>query len=108
MKDHHDEMDRTSKNAELNGELSRRKFFKISLTGIAIAGAGGLASCMTRPSATRRGGVTPKFLAGYQNSPNQGRRCAQCTHFLKPDACEIVAGEISPNGWCRYYKARRA
>ncbi|TIN46977.1 MAG: twin-arginine translocation signal domain-containing protein [Mesorhizobium sp.] len=27
--------------------LSRRKFLKVSMTGVAIAGGGGLASCMT-------------------------------------------------------------
>jgi hypothetical protein len=104
----HNEIGDASTRNELNRRLSRRKFFKISLTGVAIAGAGGLASCATGPRGTRGGGITPKFLAAYQNSPNRGRRCAECTHFLEPDACEIVAGEISPNGWCRYYKAQAA
>jgi hypothetical protein len=26
--------------------------------------------------------------------------------FPEPNACEIVADEISPDGWCRFYKAR--
>jgi hypothetical protein len=88
--------------------LSRRKFLKVSMTGVAIAGAGGLASCMTGQPAARGAGTTPKPLALYQDSPNKGRRCDGCTHFLEPNACEIVAGEISPDGWCRFYKPRSA
>src|ERR687898_634287 len=88
--------------------LWRRKFLKVSMTGAAIAGAGGLASCMTGRPAARGAGTTPKPLALYQDSPNKGRRCAGCSHFLEPNACEIVAGEISPDGWCRFYKPRSA
>jgi hypothetical protein len=75
------------------------------MTGAAIAGAGGLASCMTGQPSARGAGTTPKPLALYQDTPNQGRRCAGCTHFLQPNACDIVAGEISPNGWCRFYES---
>jgi hypothetical protein len=49
-------------------------------------------------------GKTTKALALYQNTPNRGERCAGCTHFLKPNGCEIVAGAISPNGWCRFHE----
>ena len=67
------------------------------MTGAAIVGAGGLASCMTGQPAARGAGTTPKPLALYQDVPNKGRRCAGCTHFLEPNACDIVAGEISPD-----------
>jgi hypothetical protein len=88
--------------------LCRRKFLKASMTGAVIVGAGALASCMMSPSGKRGAGTTPKLVAHYQSSPNQGRRCADCIHFLEPNACEIVAGEISPDGWCRFYKPRSA
>jgi hypothetical protein len=52
----------------------------------------------------RPAGTTPKAVALYRDAPNQGRRCAGCTHFIEPNACEIVAGEISPNGWCRFHE----
>jgi hypothetical protein len=83
--------------------LSRRRFLKVSMSGAALAGAGGLPACMSSPTA-RTPGTTPKTVALYQDVPNQGRRCAGCTHFIEPNACEIVAGEISPNGWCRYHE----
>ena len=84
--------------------LSRRNFLKVSMTGAAIAGTGGLTSCMTSPYGKRAAGTTPKTVALYQDFPNQGRRCGGCTHFLEPNACEIVAGEINPDGWCRFHE----
>ena len=49
----------------------------------------------------------PKEQAGYQNSPRGDERCGNCAHFLPPNACRLVAGEISPQGWCRLWAAPR-
>lgn len=93
-----------------NQKLSRRRLLKVTIAGAFAASTGVLTSCMTSPpSPTARGaGTTPKREARYQDSPNRGRRCGGCTHFLEPNACEIVAGEISPNGWCRFHEPRPA
>ncbi|WP_394890845.1 high-potential iron-sulfur protein [Mesorhizobium sp. AaZ16] len=88
--------------AASNRVLSRRSFLRVSVAGAAIASAGGLSACMSRPMAA---GKTSKAEAAYQDTPNRGQRCAGCTHFQKPNGCEIVTGEISPNGWCRFYEA---
>jgi hypothetical protein len=29
--------------------------------------------------------------------------CAVCTFFVKPRGCKVVAGDISPDGWCRFF-----
>ena len=42
----------------------------------------------------------------YQDRPKGGKQCSKCRHFLPPDACTGVAGEISPNGWCIRYIAK--
>jgi hypothetical protein len=48
----------------------------------------------------------------YQNKPNGGKKCSGCRFFLKgktPTAagtCTIVAGNISPNGWCDAYSPK--
>ena len=97
MKKVHDERANSSRS------LSRRKFLKVSATSAAIVGAGALSGCMYG-SSMGAPGTTSKTQAHYQESPNHGRRCAGCTHFLKPNGCEIVAGEISPNGWCRFHR----
>ena len=37
----------------------------------------------------------------YQDKPGPGgQKCAGCRFFRKPNACTIVKGKISPNGWC--------
>ncbi|MHA6831837.1 high-potential iron-sulfur protein [Ralstonia pseudosolanacearum] len=49
----------------------------------------------------------------YQDSPKDGRRCADCTAF-KPGAdaasdtgtCKVVGGPVSPNGWCMAFSPR--
>jgi hypothetical protein len=41
--------------------------------------------------------------AEYQDRPKNGLTCAACSLFRKPRSCEVVAGDISPEGWCRYF-----
>jgi hypothetical protein len=43
--------------------------------------------------------------AHYQPTPNEGHACAGCYAFLAPNQCKFLAGEISPSGWCRLWKA---
>lgn len=89
-------------------KLSRRRFLKVSMIGAAVGGSGALSACMYTPAGTKTVGTEPKSVALYQDSPNDGRRCAGCTHFWEPNACEIVAGEISPDGWCRHHEPKPA
>ncbi|TIL67219.1 MAG: twin-arginine translocation signal domain-containing protein, partial [Mesorhizobium sp.] len=46
-----------SAQGEPSQALSRRNFLRVSITGAAIAGAGGLASCMTGQPTTRGAGT---------------------------------------------------
>jgi hypothetical protein len=39
----------------------------------------------------------------YQDRPKNGLSCAACTLFRPPAACAVVAGPISPHGWCRFF-----
>ena len=32
--------------------------------------------------------------------------CGICTHFRAPHGCKVVAGEISPQGWCKLFQHR--
>ena len=48
----------------------------------------------------------------YQSTPNNGKKCSQCTFYIpgsSPKAngtCKIVDGSISPNGWCTAFSAK--
>ncbi len=45
----------------------------------------------------------------YQDHPNHGDKCAGCKLFIPGKTaksmgqCQVVAGSISPNGWCVAY-----
>lgn len=39
----------------------------------------------------------------YQTSPNGDHRCGTCKQFVAPDACKIVDGTVSPQGWCKIW-----
>jgi hypothetical protein len=41
--------------------------------------------------------------AQYQNRPKNSFRCAACALFRPPATYVVVAGAISPNGWCRFF-----
>jgi hypothetical protein len=50
--------------------------------------------------------ATTKENARYQSKPKGKQRCALCRHFKPPNHCQIVEGEISPDGWCRFFVAK--
>ena len=41
--------------------------------------------------------------AKYQTTPKGSAKCAACMQFQAPNACKLVEGEISPEGWCQLY-----
>lgn len=48
----------------------------------------------------------------YQDKPNAGKQCSGCTLFIPGKTasangqCKVVAGSISPKGWCIAYTAK--
>ena len=42
-------------------------------------------------------------LVQYQNQPKDGQQCNKCAQWVDPNACKIVAGQISPQGYCVAY-----
>ena len=45
-----------------------------------------------------------KEEAAYQDKPKNEQKCINCTMWREPNKCTAVAGDISPNGWCKWYK----
>jgi hypothetical protein len=41
--------------------------------------------------------------AEYRDTPNGIYSCGMCTLFERPNACKVVEGEISPDGWCKAF-----
>jgi len=84
---------------EKAGQLgsSRRKVL-LSLTGAAALAGGGL--LFGGGDAAQAQTKVSKEQAQYQDSPKDGHQCDGCSFFEKPNACKVVEGDISPEGWC--------
>ena len=52
------------------------------------------------------GGSVPQSAAGYQDKPNGDKQCDGCSRFAPPSSCKVVAGVISPSGWCKLFAAK--
>jgi hypothetical protein len=62
-----------------------------------------------RAAAVGGSATAPKVAqsaAHYQPMPREGLACAGCYAFVAPNHCKFLAGEISPSGWCRLWKAK--
>lgn len=86
-------------------KLTRRAFVANAVVLPALAGL--LLAETTRAEAK---GAKAQFK--YQDTPNNGHKCSQCTFFVAasdskaPGTCKIVDGSISPNGWCTAFSAK--
>ena len=76
--------------------LSRRQLLNRAM----IAAAGGFALLgMATPAYAK---MTPQ-AAGYQASSKTSQKCSGCALFKAPSSCNLVDGDISPDGWCRLF-----
>jgi hypothetical protein len=55
----------------------------------------------TTPAQTQQ--KMSQIEAEYQPGPKNGLSCAACTLFRPPRSCEVVQGDISPDGWCKFF-----
>jgi hypothetical protein len=70
------------------------------LRGAAMVTAAATVFVAAEPAAA--GSMTQK-AAGYQTTPKGDQKCDGCALFVAPSSCKLVAGDISPSGWCRLY-----
>jgi hypothetical protein len=66
--------------------------------------AGGVSAALGLTAS--RAGASEKMTrqqAQYQDTPNGIYSCGMCTLFERPNACKVVEGEISNDGWCKAF-----
>jgi hypothetical protein len=80
---------------------SRRQIF-----GIARDVAGGVFLLGALRAAPAQAGSMTQQAAGYQPTPKGDQRCDGCNLFQAPSSCKFVAGDISPQGWCRLWQKK--
>jgi hypothetical protein len=61
------------------------------------------AGLLLRMAPTQASEKMTRQQAEYQDKPNGIYSCALCTLFEKPNTCKVVAGEVSPDGWCKAF-----
>jgi hypothetical protein len=67
-------------------------------TGLAFTG--GIAAVGATAATAQAQEKIDQKVVQYQAQPKDGQKCDQCVNWQPPNACKIVAGSISPNGWC--------
>ena len=72
----------------------RRTLVRAALSGVVLGWATTPAPAQLKMS---------QAAAEYQDRPKNGLTCAACSLFRKPRSCEIVEGDISPAGWCKFF-----
>lgn len=88
------------KNEPIAAPLSRRQLFPTLIGGGAIFAA---AFSLAKTQMAKAQPKASKKTAKYQDHPNKGEQCAICRYFHPPHTCQLVAGNISPNGWCTFF-----
>ena len=88
----------------MNGERDAAKVSRRQVFQGTVMTAGGIAILF---------GMAPTAEAkmtfqgsGYQPTPKGDQNCAGCSLFQSPSSCILVDGNISPNGWCRFYRKK--
>jgi hypothetical protein len=74
--------------------LLRRRVLRAALSAAALG------SALPRALAQQK---MSKAEAEYQDRPKNGLACAACTLFRPPRSCQVVQGDISPSGWCKFF-----
>jgi hypothetical protein len=78
----------------IDKKVTRRAFVR----GFALSGAA-LAAGVIPIQAVQAQSASKESMK-YQDSPKDGKKCDMCVYFKAPNACSLVQGDISPNGWC--------
>lgn len=64
--------------------------------------ATGCALCLPRLSLAQSRKMD-KTQAQYQDQPKGDQKCSNCMHFVAPNSCMVVEGDISPDAWCKLW-----
>jgi hypothetical protein len=74
----------------------RRKLIRVFANGLSA----GLLLRMTPADASEK---MTRQQAEYQDTPNSIYSCGMCSLFERPNACKVVEGEVSKDGWCKAF-----
>lgn len=82
--------------------LSRRQLFPALFAGVAATAALSLGLSESAEAQPKVSQATAK----YQDHPNGDNKCSLCQFFQGPSGCQLVEGNISPDGWCSFFSKK--
>ncbi len=74
----------------------------------AAVGVAASASALVLGVRAAKAAKVSQAAVSYQDSPKGSASCANCRLFEPPNACQVVDGTISPNGWCKIWSKKAA
>jgi hypothetical protein len=77
-------------------DKSRRNLIRAVVKGMPAA-------LLLRFSQAQASDKMTRQQAQYQDTPSGIYSCGLCTLFERPNACKVVEGEISRDGWCKAF-----
>lgn len=80
--------------------ISRRSLLTGTAVALGVAASGAAATSALAQQKIKQAD------AKYQDHPNGNRKCDGCIQFQAPNACKLIDGTISPNGWCQFFGAK--
>jgi len=81
------------------------RLFNRSRRNVMRSLAGGVsAGLLLRIVPADASGKMTRAHAEYQDTPNGIYSCGLCTLFERPNACKVVEGEVSKDGWCKAFE----
>ncbi len=85
-------------------EISRVSSLKFSRRVVLLrsAGCAAGAAAVLLPLKQAAAKMSQPSVA-YQDSPKGDQKCSNCSLFQEPNACTLVDGNISPEGWCKFW-----
>jgi hypothetical protein len=63
----------------------------------------GISGALFLPAAVLAADKMTQAQAQYQDTPNGLYSCGMCSLFEAPNACKVVEGDISKDGWCKAF-----
>ncbi|MCO1333656.1 hypothetical protein MO867_04800 [Microbulbifer sp. OS29] len=78
--------------------ISRRQFLKATGSSLALIPVALIATDRALAQIKAQ-----KERVNYQDTPKDGKKCVDCQLFEPPNACLVVEGDISPEGWCSLF-----
>jgi hypothetical protein len=84
--------------------VSRRTTLRAAI-GLMTLGAADRALAQPGPAPVQK---VAQNAVQYQSFPKNGQSCNKCVNFELPSSCKLVAGTISPAGWCLLFAPKPA